>query len=79
MAVFSGVGRVVIVEPNAKAGKVCLVIVGNPLNQGFRGNTFLLGTQHNGGAMGVIGTYVVALLATAFLETYPDISLDILK
>ncbi len=79
VAVFSRVSGVVVVESDPKACEVCLVVVGDPLNQRFRGNPFLLGPQHNGGAMGVVGTHVVALLATAFLETHPDISLDILK
>ena len=79
MAVFSRMGRVVVVEGHAKACEVCLVIAGNALDQCLGRNTFLFGTQHDGGAVRVIGAYVIALLATAFLEAHPDVGLDIFE
>ena len=72
-------GGVVVIEPHAKAGEIFLVVLGNAFNQCFRGNAFLLGTQHNRGAVSIVSTNVVTLLATALLEAYPDIRLDVLK
>ena len=43
-----------------------------------RGQAFLLGAQHDGRAVRVVGTHVVGLMTAHALEAYPDIGLDVL-
>ncbi len=78
-AVLRRVGGVIVVKADAELGEVGLVLVTHTLDQLLGGDTFLLGTQHDGGAVGVIGAHVMAFVATAFLEAYPDVGLDVLK
>jgi len=75
--VFVAVGAVVIVEADVEGGKVCTVFLADACHQFFRCNTFILRAQHDRGAVGVVCTYVNALVATHFLKAHPDVSLDI--
>ena len=71
--------RVIIVEVDQKVGKVSGVLGLDVVDQLLRGNPFLLGAQHDGGAMGIIGADVNCLITAQFLEANPDVSLNVLK
>ena len=75
--VFRTVGAVIVVKGNGKVLKIGLVFLAGFCNQLFRGNAFGLGTQHNGGAVGIIGTDIVTFMTLHFLKAYPYIGLDI--
>jgi hypothetical protein len=49
----------------------------NVINKLFRAYTGLAGAYHNGSAVSIVGTEIKALIATKFLETHPDIGLEI--
>ena len=68
-----------MVETDVKAGKVALVFGLYCSDLLFGRHTILLGFQHDGGAVGIIGTNVVALVPHRALETYPNIGLDVLN
>jgi hypothetical protein len=36
------------------------------------------GTEHNGGAVGIVGTDVNAVIASQFLEAHPNVGLNVL-
>ena len=48
------------------------------INQGFRRDAFFFRAKHDGGAVRVVGTYVIYLVSLHFLEAYPDVGLNIL-
>src|SRR5690554_2939572 len=79
LAVLFGVRRVVVVEGDPEGGEVILMFPGDSLDQGFGGNALLLGAQHDRGAVGIVGAYIVALVANALLEAHPDIGLDVFQ
>ena len=70
-------GAVVVVKADAKGGKVGLMLPGNPLDEGFRGDAFLAGTQHDRGAVGFVGAAVPAFVAAHLVEAGPDVGLDV--
>ena len=70
-------GRIVIVEADVKAGKVALMLAADARDQLFRSDAFFLGAQHDGGAVGVIGAHVIALVPLHFLKAHPDVGLDV--
>ncbi|MNQ13942.1 hypothetical protein D3C85_268700 [compost metagenome] len=79
LAVFFGVGRVVVVEVHqeiAEVGRVFGLDVGDQL---FRGDAFFLGAQHDRRAVGVVGADVDGLIAAQFLEAHPHVGLDVLE
>jgi len=71
------VGGVVVVKRDMKSCEIALMFGLNAGDQGFWSDTFLFSPQHDGGSMRIVGTDVVAVMATHFLETSPDIGLDI--
>ncbi len=73
-----GVRTVVLIESNMKTGKIAQMFRVNTGNQRFRRNPFLFRTQHDGCAMGIIRTNIMDGMPLHFLETHPDIGLDIL-
>ena len=78
LAVFRGIGRVVVIKLHQKSGKIHIVFGMYLGNQLFRRNALFFSAQHDGGAMRVIGTDIMHGMALHFLETHPDIGLDIL-
>ena len=46
-------------------------------DQFLRGDIFLFCLEHDGRPMGVVSTYIDAIMAAHFLKTHPDIRLDI--
>ncbi len=76
--VLRRVRAVVVVEFDQEAGEIARVLVEHPRDQLLRGNSFLLGTQHDRRAVGVVGADVVHLVPAQALEAHPDIGLDVL-
>ena len=72
-------GAVVIIEADLEGGEVALVLGFHLLNLLLRRDAFLFRLEHDGGAVGVIGAYVQALLAAQLLKAYPDVGLDVLQ
>ena len=60
-----------------KAVKVSLVFVPYAGDQLLRGDALLLGAQHDGRAVGVVGADIVASVSLHFLEAHPDVGLDV--
>ena len=75
MSVLIGVGRVVDIVRNTKVTEICRMAVANFADQLFRTDPALLGLQHGGGAVCIVGAHVVAFVAAQPLESHPDISL----
>ena len=48
-------------------------------NQLFRRDAFFFRPQHDGRAMGIVGTDVDTLVAAQFLETNPDVGLNVFQ
>ena len=78
-SVLFRMGRMVIVERDAETGEIRLMLFADLADQLLRRNAFLLGTQHDRGAVGVVGADVMTFVAATFLEAHPDIGLDILQ
>ncbi|MNQ68867.1 hypothetical protein D3C85_834380 [compost metagenome] len=77
-AVLFRVGRVVVVEVHQERGEVGGVLGAHVVDQLLGGDALLLGAQHDGRAVGVVGTDVDGLVATHLLEAHPDVGLDVL-
>ncbi len=43
----------------------------------FRGDAFLFGAEHDRRAVGIVGAGIPAFIALHFLETDPDVGLDV--
>ena len=76
-AVLFAVRAAVIVELDIKTGEVGDVLFTDGGDQRFFRATFLTGANHNRGAMRIVGTEVATFVAAQFLETDPDIGLDV--
>ena len=72
------VGRAVVVEVDQEAVEVGLVFLPHPGDELLRRDAFLVGAQHDRGAVGVVGADVVDLVAPQLLEPHPDVGLDVL-
>lgn len=79
LAVLFAVGRVEVVEIHQEIGEVATVLGLDVGDQLLRGDAFLLGAQHDGRAVGVVGADIDALVATHFLEADPHVCLDVLE
>ena len=77
MASFRRVGRVIVVERDMKAIKVALVFMPDAVDQLLWRNALAFGTQHDRCAVGVVGAAIDALMPTHFLESYPDVGLNV--
>jgi hypothetical protein len=76
--VFFRMCAVVVVEADQELGEIGFVFFLHGGNQLFRLDTILACTQHNGRAVGIIGTDVVTEMTLQSLKTCPYISLDVL-
>ena len=79
LAVLNRVSRMVVIEIHQKIGKVGGMLGLHIGDQLLGGDAFLLGAQHDGRAMGVVGADVDGLVAAQFLEAHPHIGLDIFE
>ncbi len=77
--VLRAVGAVVIVEADLESGEVALVLGLHLLDLLLRRDAFLFRLEHDGGAVGVIGANVQALLAAQLLKAHPDVGLDVFQ
>src|SRR5690606_13448859 len=77
--VFVGMGRVIVVELDQEVGEIPAVVGIDLIDQFLGADAHLLGFEHDGGAMGVVGTDIGALLAAHFLEANPDVGLDVFQ
>ena len=79
VTVFFAVGAVKVVEANLETGKVGFMLGFYCGNLFFRGAAFLFGAQHDRGTVGIVSTHVGALVATGFLESNPNVGLDVFQ
>ena len=74
--VFGAVRRMKLVVRHEQIVVVPLVLGGHVADQPFGALPLLLGTDHDGRAVRVLGTDEQAVVATQALEAHPDVSLD---
>ncbi len=79
LPVLIGMGGVVVIKIYTKTGEVLLMLGAGACNQLLGCDPFLACAQHDGGAVGVIGADVEALVPAHLLKSYPDIGLHILN
>ena len=79
VAVFLRVGGVEVVESDQEARAVPLVLLPDRVDLLLRAYAQLFRREHDGGAVGIVGAYVQAVVAAGFLETDPDVRLDLLE
>ena len=75
---FLAVGAAIVVELDLEAGEVGLVGLLHLGDQLFLGDALLPSADHDGRAVGVVGTDVDAPPPAEFLETDPDVRLQVL-
>ena len=66
-----------IIKADCEVGKILPVLLVRPRNQLFRRDPQFVGIEHDGRAMGVVGTDVGALVTLHSLEADPYIGLNI--
>ena len=76
-AVLGRIGAVEMVEVDTEGGEVRRVLGTDARNQFFRRNALGLGPQHDRGAVGIVRTDVVALVAGHLLVAHPDVGLGV--
>src|SRR5690554_634430 len=72
-------GGVVVIKADVEPGEILLMFFTDPVNQLLGRDAFPLGTEHNGGAVGIIGANVVASVASHILIAHPDIGLNVFQ
>ena len=77
LPVFVGMGRAVVVESDMEGGKIVVVFLPDARDELFRRDAFVLGAQHDGRAVRVVGADIMAGVAAHFLEAHPDVGLDV--
>ncbi|MCY1544102.1 hypothetical protein D9M68_799590 [compost metagenome] len=70
-------GRVIVVEIHQELGEIGGVLGAHVVDQLLGGDALLLGAQHDGRAVGVVGADVDGLVAAHLLEAHPDVGLDV--
>jgi hypothetical protein len=76
--VLGAVGGMPVVEADVEAIEVFLAARGDLGHEGLRRLAGLLGGDHDGRAVGVVGADKVHLVALHALEAHPDVGLDVL-
>jgi len=79
LAILFRMGGMEVVEGHAEVGEIGAVLALDVVDQLFGRDALAFGAQHDGGAMGIIGTDIDALIAAQFLIAHPDVSLDVLQ
>jgi len=74
---FVRIGRAAVVECDVEGAEIVVMLLPHPRDQLLRRDAFLLGAQHDGRAVGVVGAHVVAGIAAHLLEAHPDVGLDV--
>ena len=74
---FRRMGGIVVIEFDMETVEVALVLLPDAGDELFRGDPFLLRTQHDRRAMGVVGAAIDAVMAAHLLKAYPDVGLDV--
>ena len=77
-AVFFGVGRVVVVEVDIKAGEVALMLAAVVLHQRLGRNACVACLEHDRRAVRITRAHIGDLMATEAQVTHPDIRLHVL-
>src|SRR5690606_36233058 len=77
VAVLLGVGAVIIVEFDQETGEIPLVLLLHLGEQRLGADAQLLGLEHDGGTVGIVGADVVTFVPAQFLEAGPDVGLDV--
>gem|GEM_PF-6141060 len=75
--VFFAVGAAVVVEFNSKAREIALVSFARFLDQFNFRTAFSAGTDHDRGAVCVVGANVQTTIASQFLKPYPNVGLQV--
>ena len=75
--ILGRMGGVIVVERNPEVPEVGPMLLADHLDESFRGHPFLLGLEHDGGAVSVVGAHVRAAAAESALEPHPDVGLDV--
>ena len=78
MAVLVGMGRVIVVEADAKAVEIGAMLLGDARDQRLGRDALLACLEHDRRAVGVVGADVPAVLTAHLLEARPDVGLDVL-
>jgi hypothetical protein len=78
LRILGGVGRVPMIEAEVKALQVARAAGGDARYQLLRRDPFGFRLQHDGRAVGVVGTDEEQLVPLHSLETHPDVGLDVL-
>ena len=68
-----------VIECDLEVGKIGFVFSFDASNLLFWRNAFFLGAQHDGCAVGVIGTNISTLVSAGLLKAYPDICLNVFQ
>ncbi len=75
--VFFRIGRIIVVERNAKAVEIALVFLPHAVDQLFRCDAFQFRAQHDCRAVRIVGAHVVDLMPVHAQRANPDVRLDI--
>lgn len=67
----------VVIKVDQKCCKILLVFCPDLVDQFFGADAELFRLEHDGGAVRIIGADVVTFMAAHFLETNPDICLNV--
>ena len=77
LAVFIAMRRVIQIKMDIKTRKVAQVLLMHAGDERLGCDAFLLGTQHDGCTVCVVGTDIRRVIADEFLEADPHIGLDV--
>src|SRR5690606_21207469 len=75
--VLGGIRSVIMVKSNMEAIEIGLMLLPYAVYQLLGGNAFLFGAQHDRRAVSVVGTHIMYLVALHFLETNPNVCLNV--
>lgn len=69
----------VVIELDQEARRVSLVLGLNCGDMRFRRAVSGFRREHDGGAVGIVGAHIAAVVTARSLKTHPDIGLSLLK
>ena len=75
--VFRGICRIVVVEGNLEVGEVGGMLGVAAGDELLRGDSFFSGAHHNGRAVGVVCADIDAFVTAHFLESHPEVGLEV--
>ena len=77
-AIMFGIGGAVAIESNLKICEVAQVLLATASDEGFWCDALTPSADHDGRAMGVVGTDIATVVTAHFLKANPKIRLQIL-